>query len=87
MPSPIWVAKLLISDATAAKIRSRHGVDPQEVRDAVVCRTGLRFGWHDHRDRGRRAIVETEIRERPALVVLYPAGDDVYHLGSAYFLR
>lgn len=84
MPQRLWVAQLLISDATAAKIRGRHHLDPHDVNDAVVCREGLEYEWNDDPERGLRAIVETVIGSKPVWVVLYPAGDDVYHLGSAY---
>jgi hypothetical protein len=85
----IWVARLTISERTAEKIIRRHRITPDEVIEAVVCVEGLAFTWHRHPDRGLRAIVQTFIRGRRALVVLYPAGDafgDVWRLGSAYFV-
>lgn len=84
----IWVADLRISQRTAQKIVERHDLTPEQVRAAVVCVTGLRFTWNDHPERGRRAIVETEIGQRRVLVVLYPrlidAYGDSWNLGSAY---
>jgi hypothetical protein len=84
----LWVAELLISDRTAAKIRELHHIEPQEVLDAVVCVEKLRFIWHTHPVRGLRAIVQTVIRGVGVEVVLYPVPNhpmgDVYHLGSAY---
>jgi hypothetical protein len=85
----IWVATLFISARTAEKLAQKHDLSPQEVRDAVVCVERLPFAWDDDPDRGRRAIVDTTIRERRVLVVLYPAADpfgDAWHLGSAYFM-
>jgi hypothetical protein len=87
MAETIWVARLRISDATAHKISTQHGLQADEVRGAVECVRGLSFVWNDDRDRGRRAIVETFIRGIRVLVVLYPADDplgDVFDLGSAY---
>lgn len=87
MPRSLWVAKLIISEATAGKLSTKHGLDPHEVRDAVVGVAGLRYVWHDHPDRGSRALVEVRISDRRCVVVLYPVDDpagDVYALGSAY---
>jgi hypothetical protein len=69
----LWVAHLLISNETAKKIISVHGIHPDDVRAAVECVTGLSFTWDDHPERGRRAIVKTRINQKPALVVLYLA--------------
>lgn len=85
----VWVAVLHISTRTAEKIASRHHLTRDEVRDAVVCVSGLTFAWHSHPDRGDRIIISVEIRGRPALVVLYPTNDaagDAWSLGSAYFV-
>ncbi len=83
----IWIADLRISRKTSVKIWTKHGLTEQEIRDAVQCVAGLSCVWHDHPDRGKRAIVETFIRRR-VLVVLYPRPDDAYgdswNLGSAY---
>jgi hypothetical protein len=83
----LWVARLIISSKTAEKLASRHRLDWQEVRDAVVCVVGLLYIWDDHPERGRRALVEVEISGMRCVVVLYPVDDasgDVYALGSAY---
>lgn len=83
----LWIAELWISDRTAAKIRGVHGLDPSDVRDALVCRVGLPYRWDEHPERGLRAIVQTKIGGELTLAVLYPIGDDTYHLGSAYPLH
>jgi hypothetical protein len=83
----LWVAELRISRATARKLASKHGLEAEEVREAVQCVTGLRFIWDRHPQRGLRAIVETRIRGKTVLVVLYPAEHplgDAFNLGSAY---
>jgi hypothetical protein len=90
MVERIWVARLGISRATAHKISRDHGLQAEEVRDAVVCVRGLTFVWDDSPEQGRRALVETFIRGVKVMVVLYPASDalgDAYHLGSAYPIR
>lgn len=83
-PATIWVAVLYISDRVAEKLIRKHRIDPDDARSAVLCREGLRFEWDDDPERGLRAIVESRISGRPALIVLYPLGDDEWHLGSAY---
>jgi hypothetical protein len=87
MPEPIWVAILVISQATSHKLATRPGPDADDVRGAVECVRGLRFTWDDDLDRGLRAIIETQINDQRCLVVLYPTGDpegEIWHLGSAY---
>ena len=85
----LWVAYLIISEATAAKITAKHSITADDVRAAIVCRAGLTYRWHVHPERGERAIVSVRIRGRGALVVLYKAQDplgDCYNVGSAYFV-
>lgn len=84
MPEQLWIAVLLISEPTAAKIREVHGVDVNELRDQLVAQVGLPYKWDDDPERGRRALVETSVGRKSVLAVLYPVGDDVYRLGSAY---
>lgn len=87
MHGSLWVAKLLISDATAKKIDSLHHVTEEQVREAVVCVERLQYTWDDDADRGRRALVEVTVGTRNVLVVLYPVDDpmgNVFALGSAY---
>jgi hypothetical protein len=77
---------MIVSQKTAQKLTARHGLDWQEVHDAIVCVRGLRYAWHDDPERGLRALVEAEIRGQPCIVVLYPVDDpsgDVFALGSA----
>lgn len=85
----LWVARILISPRTEAKIVGLHNISGDEVRTAVQCRQKLQFSVDVDEERGERVIVEVRIRERPCLVVLYdalhPLGD-VWHLGSAYFV-
>lgn len=85
--SGLWVAQLWCSPSTAAKLRSVHRLDPDEVRDEVVCRTGLTYVWDHHETRGWRALVQVQLRGRRVLVVLYlepGQWSDSFNLGSAY---
>jgi hypothetical protein len=83
------VALLHVSERTATKIISKHGIHEQEVRDAVEHVAGLGFVLDEDEERGLRALVRTEIRSRDVLIVLYPKRSvmgDEWHLGSAYFV-
>jgi len=87
MVSSLWVARLLVSDATAQKQSAKHGLDWPEVHDAILCIRGLRFTWQHHPERGRRAMVEIVVQDRRCIAVLYPVSGpskDVFALGSAY---
>lgn len=87
MPKAIWVAELRISNRTAQKIVGRHNVEPHEVREAVVCVSGLTAAWDDHPDKGLRALVQVRIRDRRWLAVLYPVEHPmggVWNLGSIF---
>jgi hypothetical protein len=84
---PLWVAKLVVSQATRAKLSSKHNLDADEVLDAIVCTGGLYYQWDDDPERGRRAMVQVYLRGVEVIVVLYPVespSGDVYALGSAY---
>jgi hypothetical protein len=83
----LWVARLIISDATKKKLSVRHGLDWRDVTEALVGARGLRYLWDDDSERGRRAIVQIRIGGRRCEAVLYPVDDPmggVWALGSAY---
>jgi hypothetical protein len=87
MVRSLWVARLVVSDATTRKLAAKHGLDWREVRDAIVCTRGLRYAWHHHPERGWRVIVEIVVGHTRCMAVLYPLEDadgDVFALGSAY---
>jgi hypothetical protein len=90
VPERLWVARLIVSQATSTKLSSLHNLNEDEIRDAIVCVEGLSYTWNVDPDRGRRALVEVDIRGEQVIVVLYPVADplgDVYALGSAYTRR
>ena len=82
------MADLRISDRTAHKIETKHGLTPAEVRVAVLRVPGLAYSWDNHPTRGLRVIIDTRIRDSRVLVVLYPRANavfgDSWNLGSAY---
>lgn len=62
-------------------------MEPDALRQAIVCVSNLTFTWDDDEERGRRAIVQVWIGNRRCLVVLYPVEHpmgDVWNLGSVY---
>jgi hypothetical protein len=86
----VWVAELLISRRTAAKISAKHSVSEREVRSALECIEGLQGSVDEHPEHGVRLMIEFTLRGRPALAVLFDARHpmgDVWHLGSVYFRR
>lgn len=88
----IWIGRLLISEKVAQKIIDIHGISPSEVRAAVEQVTGLDFSWLYEPERGRQnpyVIVRTQIRQKDALVVIYPTDNPVDHewrLASVYHI-
>jgi len=48
----IWISDLRISDQTAQKLSSKHGLEVAAVRDAIQCVKGLPFVWDDDPEPG-----------------------------------
>lgn len=83
----IWVERLLISERVAIKIREKHDLETNQVRQAVVQVEGLEFSWDFDPERGVRALVDVQIGDDHVLAVLYPTenpADHTWRLGSAY---
>lgn len=76
---------LRISDATAQKISSLHGLDVQEVRREIQAVPGLTYSSDVHPEYGFRAMIMVTIGNHRVLTVLFPTDDpEVWNLGSAY---
>ena len=78
---------LHISPKVAEKLEAKHGIDPDEVRSAVVGVPGLPYSRNKHPQRGWRVYVFVEIDDEPVQVVLCPSrsgNPEEWHLGSAY---
>ncbi|MEJ7765662.1 MAG: hypothetical protein WKF86_09215 [Acidimicrobiales bacterium] len=83
----VWVAQLHISERTIAKIRGRHGLDPADLRDQIVCVSTLTGRFDEDPIRGGRIIVQVTIHGQEVIAVLYPSKKRIegdWHLGSAY---
>lgn len=83
----VWVARVVVSDRTRAKVAAKHGLDVELLLAHLVGVRGLPFRWDEHPDRGRRVVVSLTLGRRQVAVVLYPApdlGEDCFRLGSAY---
>ena len=76
------------SRETAHKLSTQHGLNAEEVEDAIRFVSGLPFTWDDDPDLGRRAIVRVTIRRKLYDVVLFPQLQDpfgeTWNLASAY---
>jgi len=86
VPVVVWIAELLISDRTANKIAGKHGLETADVRAAILCGRPLLGKWSTNRHGKARILLRVQVAGRPCIVVIYPAGDDVWHLASAYVL-
>lgn len=86
LPRFVWVAEVLVSDATAGKIRAKHDLDPAEIA-ALVQSPPPRLGRWVRDERGARLYVQvTTAKRQDVLLVLYPASGQVWRLVSAYVL-
>lgn len=82
----LWIAELVISDRTAEKIRRKHHLEPDDVRDALVGVTGLRYVIAGQPEPSH-PIVEFTLKGQRVLAVIYPrtsAMGDAWNLASAY---
>lgn len=85
-PRLVFIADVLVSDAVAATIRARSGLDPAEIV-SLVQSPPPRIGRWVHDDRGTRLYVRARTRSRgDLLVVLCPLGSDAWRLASAHVL-
>jgi hypothetical protein len=53
-----WVGEIVFSPELAAKLRHKHGITPEQVRDAVACGAHEDQWWTYHRIYGRRLALE-----------------------------
>ena len=82
---PVYIAKVDIPPSVAAKIREKHGVEPYEVREAVVL-TVVSARWHLDPERGwRLLVIGSTYVGRSLNVVLYPVdiADGRWRLATA----
>lgn len=87
VPRPVYIADIRISDAVAAKIRTKHNVTPEEVRETFILREDIQAGWEDHHVHGRRVVAFGHTGDgRPILAALYPVdppSEGIWNLGTA----
>ncbi len=83
-PWVVWVADILVSGPTAAKIRGKHGLDPDEIAK-LVSSPPLRAGTFVRDQRGARLYVKVRnAAGQEVLVVLCPLADEIWRLAGAY---
>jgi hypothetical protein len=86
-PRTIWIAEVLVSEGIAEKITSKHGLDPDEIATLTKSPPPKIGRWVTDQ-RGTRLFVKIRTStELSVLVVLYPLGDDIWRLASAYVLE
>jgi hypothetical protein len=86
LPRFAWIAEVLVTDATAGKIRAKHELDPGEIA-TLVRSSPPRIGRWVSDEHGTRLYVQvTTSARQDVLAVLYPANGEVWHLVSAYML-
>ena len=69
-PTRVWIAEIVCSDRVAHKIRTKHGVDVHQVREAVQFYGYRDARWHVHPERGERLIVRGKDFTGKSLIVL-----------------
>ena len=82
-PLIAYVAVVTISDHVLAKIGSKHGISEGDVWEAVHASSVLRSAWVEDERGSRLLVVGQTARGRSLRLVLYPAGDGVWRLGTA----
>lgn len=83
-PGVAWIAEVLISGPVAAKLRAKHGLDPDEIAK-LVSTPPPRLGTLVQDERGTRLYVKVRnAAGKTVLVVLSPLTDDIWQVTSAY---
>ena len=83
----IYIAEIRIADSIELKIKTKHNVTPEEVREALVLRNDVRAGWENHPAHGERVVaLGTTYRGRPILAVLVPV-DPADPLDGVWILK
>lgn len=81
----LWVARLHVTSGTAAKLRQKHSLEPEALRQAIECVEGLTYVWDVSPVHGGRYIVEVFVRGDRVLATMVPDEGDPF--GDSYVLR
>jgi hypothetical protein len=74
---PVRIVEVRIDETVADKIRTKHNMTPEEVREALVLRPDVDRRWENHPEHGRRLLAEgTTYEGRPVLAALLPVDVD-----------
>lgn len=69
----VWISVLVIPPEVEAKLREKHALTGDEVREAILLGAHTRAQWNDHPQYGRRLLVRgTTAAGRPLLATLLP---------------
>ncbi len=52
-----WIATITFDLEVEGKLRTKHNLAPEQVREAIAFGAHTSAGWHVHPDYGRRLIV------------------------------
>jgi hypothetical protein len=86
VPSTVYIAEIRIAAAIDRKIRTKHHVTPEEVREALVLRRDVEARWEKHPVHGERVVaLGRTYAHRLILAALYPIdeNDGVWSLMTA----
>lgn len=89
-PQRIWIAEVWISERIAAKLHAKHGVEPQQVRDACLFGRQTSARWQEDPERGSRLFVMGKDRDGVKLLVLLKPvdlADGIFRCVTARRLR
>jgi hypothetical protein len=86
LPRFVWIAEVIVNDATAGKIRAKHELDPGEIATLVQSPPPRIGRWVSDEHGARLYVQVTTSAGQDVLAVLYPASGEIWHLVSAYGL-
>lgn len=52
-----WIGYVIFAEEIAAKLRAKHSLTPDQVREAICWSTHERAAWDDHPVYGERLVV------------------------------
>jgi uncharacterized DUF497 family protein len=89
VPQGVYIAVIDIRPGVEDKIRTKHNLTGQEVRNVFIMNPKVRGNWEDHPDYGRR-YVAVGSTETGRLVIAWfydiDASDGVWDLGTARYV-
>lgn len=66
------MGEIRFDDRVVAKLRDKHGLSPEQVREAVSCGAHDSARWHEHPEYGKRLILLGRDADGSMIVFLRP---------------